>query len=210
MFDSSGKLPDGIFADSIEFCDFLARFSPAILGGQYVTCQDIIAAMNLPDLISLKGLITIPMGNTKAYGSFDGCLDSKSIIPMDNMTYNPLGLDFNFRGKHVPLAIYSTIDLESLFGRRTEKDLRKRTRPTLRRHDGQPHQDRTEHYMKGHESIVKRALHVGNTRMASGIGAIGILPEIIDGLNLTNPSIDMVSFTSSARQSKSFLLYNKI
>ena len=118
---------------------------------------------------------------------------------MDNMTYNPLGLDFNFRGKHVPLAIYSTIDLESLFGRTTEKDLQwKRTRPTLRRHDGQLSQDRTEHYMKRHETIVKRALHVGNTRMASGIGAIGILPEIIDGLNLTNPSIDMVSFTCSS------------
>ena len=155
MFDAAGKLSDGIFADTMDFCYLLEQYSPSLLGGQYLTCEMIIASLNLPIPISLRGLVTLPLGNTHAYGSFDECIAAESAIAFDNSTIlgnqvNPLGIENNFKGKYIPLGMFSTIDLGNL---------------------SPPPQD----------------------RMASGIAVGGIIPPIINGLNLTNPTIDNVS-----------------
>ena len=74
MFDSTGKLPDGIFGNYIDFCDFLEEFGGLLQLGFNCDYLNVL----IPDTpgidISLKGLLTIPLGNTHAFGSYEGCL----------------------------------------------------------------------------------------------------------------------------------------
>ena len=40
VFDSSGKLPNGIYADTLEFCEFLDQYAP-LLGFPPISCEQI-------------------------------------------------------------------------------------------------------------------------------------------------------------------------
>ena len=99
MFDATGKLPDGIFADTQDICSILE------LGG--TSCDDI-------GLSFLKGLINIPVGNTHAYGSFEGCISVQSNI-LSNQSFNPFQLEEDMQGFYVPLKLLSTVDLSNGF-----------------------------------------------------------------------------------------------
>lgn len=115
MFDSTGKLPDAMYSDTLDFCQILDDYGPAL--GQAITCELIQSQFSLP--FSLRGIVTVPVGNTYAYGSFDGCLSIKSNIFAMNGS-NPLGLEKDFHG-----AWYS-----SKFDRITESPSKKQPRLT--------------------------------------------------------------------------------
>ena len=76
MFDSTGKLPDGIFGSYIDFCDFLEQAGPSL--GLNFNCDYLnVLIPDVPGIdFTLKGLLTIPLGNTHAFGSFEGCLST--------------------------------------------------------------------------------------------------------------------------------------
>ena len=94
MFDSTGKLPDGIYSDSYDFCQLLDQYQGVIP----FNCDSY-------SLGFLKGRIALPMGNTKAYGSFEGCLAVKTALKYgeDN---NPFNIG-NFSGNYMRLKIKS-------------------------------------------------------------------------------------------------------
>ena len=79
--------------------------------------------LGIQGIISLKGLLNIPLGNTHAFGSYEGCLAAKSnymspckdsITQEPIETCNPLNLEKEFNGAWLPLTVVSTIDLENL------------------------------------------------------------------------------------------------
>jgi hypothetical protein len=89
VIDSMGKLPDGIFSDSMDLCDILPMVD--------LSCE-------LFGLGFLKGIINIPMGNTLALGSFEGCLSAKSDINFTS-PLNPYSMTENFMGQYIPLLL---------------------------------------------------------------------------------------------------------
>ena len=79
VLDSTGKLPDGIFSGTVDFCESLRAFSVYAPEMVTFTCESEIP---LPDgttfsLSFLKKLPPIPHGNTKAWGSVKGCISAK-------------------------------------------------------------------------------------------------------------------------------------
>ena len=94
MFDSTGKLPDGIYSDNYDFCELLEQYQGVIP----FNCDSY-------SLGFLKGRIALPMGNTKAYGSFESCLAVKTSLQYgaDN---NPFNIA-NFSGNYMRLKIKS-------------------------------------------------------------------------------------------------------
>ena len=102
MFDSTGKMPDGIYSESQDFCELLEYYGDLLpfpfncdtsipLGG-------IDASLNF-----LKGKLAIPTGNTMAFGGFESCLSVQTTL--QNGT-NPLNIT-NFKGKHMRIKIKS-------------------------------------------------------------------------------------------------------
>ena len=99
-----------------------------LLGFGDITCDFLSQRLNVPpelnDLLNLRGLINIPVGNTKAFGSFEGCISTKSRVVNDfnftqeetNMTfsYNPFDLEYEFSAGWAPVKLQSNIDLDSL------------------------------------------------------------------------------------------------
>ena len=82
MLDSTGKIPDGIFAGSRDMCDYLdeAKFYAEMGGYDFpITCD---SDFNGQSLSFLRGRVPIPQGNTKAWGSMEGCIGAKA-------TFNP-------------------------------------------------------------------------------------------------------------------------
>ena len=78
MLDSSGKIPDGIFAGSRDMCDYLdeAKFYADLQGYDFpLTCDSVFAGQSLS---FLRGRVPIPLGNTKAWGSMEGCIGAKA------------------------------------------------------------------------------------------------------------------------------------
>ena len=93
VFDSSGKLPDGIYGDYIDFCDLLDQYGNLILPGSGIKCDVVEMQLGIQGIISLKGLLNIPLGNTHAFGSYEGCLAAKSnyMSPCkDSITQEPI------------------------------------------------------------------------------------------------------------------------
>ena len=102
MFDSTGKIPDGIYADTYEFCERLEKFYAQTFG---FTCDSgPPEGVQLPfSLSSLRGLINIPYGNTKAYGSFPGCINVKKEFMFGDL-HNPYNISHIY-GQYVRLSI---------------------------------------------------------------------------------------------------------
>ena len=72
--DSTGKLPDGILSGSTEFCEGVERL--VMYGISNFTCD---TEIELEDGTTfsfqfLKSLPPVPRGNTKAWGSVEGCI----------------------------------------------------------------------------------------------------------------------------------------
>ena len=102
VFDSTGKIPDGIYADTYEFCERLEKFYSEIFG---FSCDSgPPEGVQLPfSLSSLRGLINIPYGNTKAYGSFPGCINVKKDFSFGDI-HNPYNIS-HIHGQYVRLSI---------------------------------------------------------------------------------------------------------
>ena len=102
VFDSSGKIPDGIYADTYEFCERLEKFYAGQFG---FTCDSgPPEGVTLPfSLSSLRGLINIPYGNTIAYGSFPGCINVKKDFEIGDV-HNPYNISHIY-GQYVRLSI---------------------------------------------------------------------------------------------------------
>ena len=79
VLDSSGKIPDGIFSGSRDFCDYIDEFKlmVEIYSGQEFpfSCDTDFGGVSLS---FLRGKISIPQGNTKAWGSLEGCIGVKT------------------------------------------------------------------------------------------------------------------------------------
>ena len=107
MFDSTGKIPDGIYADTYEFCERLEKFYAGEFG---FTCDSgPPEGVTLPfSLSSLRGLINIPYGNTKAYGSFPGCVNVKKEFKKGDV-HNPFNID-HINGQYIRLSIDPNFD----------------------------------------------------------------------------------------------------
>ena len=88
MLDSSGKIPDGIFAGSRDLCytlDEIKYYSEA-QGYEFpMTCD---SEFNGQSLSFLRGKIPIPFGNTKAWGSVEGCIGVKATFKPDDPLYD--------------------------------------------------------------------------------------------------------------------------
>ena len=108
VFDSSGKMPDGMYADTYEFCERLEKFYASAFG---FTCDSAPPeGVQLPfSLSSLRGLVNIPYGNTKAYGSFQGCINMKQIFERNDTTFNVFNIT-HLNGQYVRLAIDPNFD----------------------------------------------------------------------------------------------------
>ncbi len=85
VLDSTGKIPDGVFSGSMDFCEVLEVFAG-------LSCASQGAG-------ALEGVITLPFGNTHAFGSFEGCLAAQSNINLTNPYLNPFSMKENFKGK---------------------------------------------------------------------------------------------------------------
>ena len=103
VFDSSGKMPDGMYADTYEFCERLEKFYASTFG---FTCDSAPpGGVQLPfSLSSLRGLINIPYGNTKAYGSFQGCINVKQEFERNDTTFNVYNIT-KLNGQYVRLSV---------------------------------------------------------------------------------------------------------
>ena len=82
FLDSSGKLPDGILAESKPFCEVLAQYKMYV-GDLVPNCDEVDQLVGINGLGSILKLINIPNGNTKAWGTLEGCIEAKSYLPSD-------------------------------------------------------------------------------------------------------------------------------
>ena len=103
VFDSSGKMPDGMYAETYEFCERLEKFYASTFG---FTCDSAPPeGVQLPfSLSSLRGLVNIPYGNTKAFGSFQGCINVKQEFMRNDSVYNVFNIS-RLNGQYVRLSI---------------------------------------------------------------------------------------------------------
>ena len=122
MFDSSGKLPDGIYTRSMDICEVLDQFGNVFAPGSNLNCNFLEMSLNLPEH-TLSGLLNIPLGNTHAFGSYEGCLavhnyydnpEEPCVNPITNQTTtcNPLSVE-EFNGSWMPMSVKSTISLDA-------------------------------------------------------------------------------------------------
>ncbi|XP_059091947.1 nose resistant to fluoxetine protein 6-like [Tigriopus californicus] len=86
MLDSTGKIPDGVLSDTIDFCDILSFWVAP-------KACDFIPGLNYGDVI-------IPKGNTISLGTFEGCLTAHSIRSEDDL--NPWD---DFEGQHCTMKV---------------------------------------------------------------------------------------------------------
>ena len=107
VIDATGKLPDGIFASTLNFCSHLEKIQIYTEG---VTCEVLASffasAIGLPieTVLSTLSLISIPYGNTNALGSFEACIAAKA--DMRNTIEPPFEIS-DFKGSYIPLKLAS-------------------------------------------------------------------------------------------------------
>ena len=123
MFDSSGKLPDGIYTRSMDICEVLDRFGNVFAPGSNLNCNFLELSLNLPEN-TLSGLLNIPLGNTHAFGSYEGCLavrtnydnsEAPCVAPLPppyniTQTCNPLSAA-EYNGSWMPMSVVSTVSI---------------------------------------------------------------------------------------------------
>ena len=92
-----------MYADTYEFCERLEKFYASQFG---FTCDSAPPdGVELPfSLSSLRGLINIPYGNTKAYGSFQGCINVKQEFERNDTTHNVFNIN-HLNGQYVRLSV---------------------------------------------------------------------------------------------------------
>ena len=118
VFDSSGKMPDGMYADTYEFCERLEKFYAAEFG---FTCDSAPPNVTLPFSLNLfRGLINVPFGNTKAFGSFQGCINVKQEFEMNDTVHNIFNIS-QLNGQYVRLSVDP--NFEALMPQRVETRL---------------------------------------------------------------------------------------
>ena len=85
VLDASGKIPDGIFAGSRDLCDLLdeLKYYSELQGFDFpMTCD---SEFNGQSLSILRGKIPVPLGNTKAWGSMEGCIGAKATFKPEDL-----------------------------------------------------------------------------------------------------------------------------
>ena len=110
MFDSTGKIPDGIYSESQDFCELL-EFYGALLGLPF-NCDTSFPLGGIDvSLNFLKGKLAFPTGNTMAYGGFESCLIVQSTL-QNGSVGNPLSIP-NFEGNYMRIKIKSLANMKS-------------------------------------------------------------------------------------------------
>ena len=111
MFDSTGKIPDGIYSESQDFCELL-EFYGALLGLPF-NCDTSFPLGGIDvSLNFLKGKLAFPTGNTMSYGGFESCLIVQSTL-QNGSVGNPLSIP-NFEGNYMRIKIKSQSGMKNL------------------------------------------------------------------------------------------------
>ena len=112
VIDATGKLPDGIFANTLNLCNHLEKIQIYTNG---ITCEVVsswfASSVGLSEeaLTLILSSISFPYGNTNALGSFEECIAAKSDM---NDTVNPPFEIPDFIGSYVHLKL-STVQSEA-------------------------------------------------------------------------------------------------
>ena len=105
VIDATGKLPDGMFANTLNLCNHLKKIQIYTNG---ITCEVVsswfASSVGLSEeaLTLILSSISFPYGNTNALGSFEECIAAKSDM---NDTVNPPFKIPDFIGSYVPLKM---------------------------------------------------------------------------------------------------------
>ena len=107
----------------MDICDVLDQFGNVFAPGSNLNCNFLELSLNLPEN-TLSGLLNIPLGNTHAFGSYEGCLAVKTnyinseapcVAPLPppfniTQTCNPLSAA-EFNGSWLPMSVVSTVSI---------------------------------------------------------------------------------------------------
>ena len=105
----------------MDICEVLDQFGNLFAPGLNLNCNFLEMSLKLPEH-TLSGLLNIPLGNTHAFGSYEGCLavhnyydnPEEPCLNSDNQTVtcNPLKIE-EFNGSWMPMSVKSTITLDA-------------------------------------------------------------------------------------------------
>ena len=107
VIDSTGKIPDGIFAHTLNLCQWIEENQMYLEG---LTCQSLanllagLVGLDVNIIFSTLSTVSVPYGNTNAMGSFEECIACQSNISQPTPFQIP-----DFKGTYAPLKIYTDI-----------------------------------------------------------------------------------------------------